>query len=147
MGKILYKSYLKKLKKCPFCDLKKEETLRENKDAILIFAQAPYTKDHLLVIPKKHVLKLNLLSKKQKENIEKIIYYGLKKLHRKYDNVSILYREGKKKDVGKSIDHIHYHLIPNLKIGACNINGNKRKIYSDKEYTKKVKEIKKRLNI
>jgi len=142
---MLYKSYLKKLKECPFCSLKKEEILKENKNAYLILAQAPYTKSHLLVVPKKHALKLNLLSRKQKDDIEKLIYYGLKKLHKKYNNVSIVYREGNKREVGKSIDHIHYHLIPNMKIGVCDIDGNKRKIYSDQDFIKKIKELKKSL--
>ena len=85
------------------------------------YGKSPYTKDHLLVVPKKHVLKLNKLSKKQKDGIEGLIYYGMKILHKKYKNVTVLYKEGNKKEVGKSINHVHYHLVPNMKIGALNI--------------------------
>ncbi len=139
---MLYEKYLEKLKVCPFCSIKKNEVLKQNKNAILILAKAPYTKDHLLVVSRKHALKLKDLTKQQKEDIEKLINYGMKLLNKKYNNVTILYREGNKKQAGKSIDHMHYHLIPKMKIGSININWKKRKIYSDKDYAKKIKEFK-----
>jgi len=141
---MLYTSYLKKRIPCPFCCLKKEEIIRQNKSAMLILAKAPYTKDHLLVVPKKHIIKLNSLNKNQKDDFEALVYFGMKKLHKKYRNVTILYREGNKKEVGKSVNHLHYHLIPNMQIGSYDIDWKKRMIYSDEEYVKKVKEIKKR---
>lgn len=140
---MLYKKYLKKLKTCPFCCLNKDEIIKQNKDAILTLAKAPYTKDHLLVVPKKHLFKLNDLTQDQKEAIERLTYYGMKLLHKKYKNVTILYREGNKKEVGKSIDHLHYHLIPNLQIGSKDVKWRKRKIYSEKEYIKRIKNFKK----
>jgi len=129
---------------CPFCYLEKQEIIKENKNAILTIARAPYTKDHLLVIPKKHKIKLNSLSKKEKENIEGLIYYGMKKLHKYYKNVTILYREGNKKEVAKSVDHLHYHLIPDIKIGSKDKNCKNRKIFSKEESILTVNELKKR---
>jgi diadenosine tetraphosphate (Ap4A) HIT family hydrolase len=143
---MLYNKYLKKNRKCPFCNLLDQEVIRQNKQGILTLARAPYTKDHLLVIPKKHVLKLDKLSKKQKDAIESLIYYGMKIRHKKYRNVTILYREGNKKEVGKSVNHIHYHLIPNLKIGTIDQSKiNKRRFFSEEKYHKKISEFKKRL--
>lgn len=142
---MLYQNYLKKLKVCPFCHLIEEDIIKQNNSAVLTLSKAPYTQDHLLVIPKKHYLKLESLSKKQKEDIEKLIYYAMKKLHKKYKNVTILYREGNKKEVGKSINHLHYHLIPNMKIGKHDINWKERKIFSECEYIEKIKELKKDL--
>jgi len=144
---MLYEKFLKKNHKCPFCHLTKQEILRQNKYAILTFARAPYTNGHLLVVPKKHVLKINKLSKKQKDAVEKLIYYGMKKLHRKYKNVTVLYREGNKKEVGKSINHVHYHLIPELQIGAQEKIWKNRKILDEKDYIKKIAELKKSLKI
>jgi len=140
---MLYEKFLKKKHPCPFCHLLKDEVIRQNKHAILTMARAPYTKGHLLVIPKKHVLKINKLSKKQKDAVEKLIYYGMKKLHRKYKNVTVLYREGNKKQVGKSINHVHYHLIPELQIGAQEKIWKNRKILDEKDYIKKIAELKK----
>ena len=122
------------------------EIIKQNKYAILTLARAPYTKDHLLIIPKKHILKLNKLSQKQKDAMESLVYYGMKKLHKKYKKVTLLYREGNKKEVGKSINHMHYHLIPNMQIGALDQHKiNKRKIWSEDVYVKKIKDFKKRL--
>ena len=59
---MLYTKYLKTMRICPFCNLTKEEKLKQNKNAILTIAKAPYTKDHLLVVPKKHVIKFNSLT-------------------------------------------------------------------------------------
>ncbi len=142
---MLYQNYLKTLKKCPFCNLEKNKILKQNKFAILTLAKAPYTKDHLLVFPKKHHLTLNSLTKQEKQALEALEYYALKKLHKKHKNVSMLYREGNKKQVGKSIDHLHVHLIPNMQIGSRDINWRKRKVYSEKEYVKKIKNLKNRL--
>ena len=75
---MLYQKYLKTLKICPFCNLTKDEILRQNKYAILTLSKAPYTKDHLLVVSKKHVIKFNSLTQKQKDEFEKLICYGLK---------------------------------------------------------------------
>lgn len=119
------------------------EILKQNKYAFLTLARAPYITDHLLIIPKKHVLKLNKLSKNQKDAMESLIYYGMKKLHKKYKNVTMIYREGNKKEVGKSINHVHYHLVPNLQIGVLNKNVNDRKLYSEEDYIKKIKAFKK----
>ncbi len=142
---MLYTKYLKSKPPCPFCNLTKPEILRQNKYAILTLAKAPYTKDHLLVVPKHHHIKINSLSKDEKDAMEKLIYYGMRKLHKKYKNVTVLYREGNKKEVGKSIDHAHYHLIPNMQIGTKDINWRKRKIWDEKTYIQKIKAMKKRL--
>jgi histidine triad (HIT) family protein len=140
---MLYQDYLKGLRECPFCKIKNEEILKDNKNAILILSKAPYTKDHLLVVPKRHVLFLADLTKEEEKDIDALVYFAMKKMHKKYHDVSILYREGNKKKIGKSIDHIHYHIIPNLMIGAIDINFNKRKILTEADYLKLVKEIKK----
>jgi|TARA_B100001971_G_C18233394_1_gene565414 diadenosine tetraphosphate (Ap4A) HIT family hydrolase len=142
---MLYEKYLKKKHPCPFCNLTKEEILKQNKCAILTLAKAPYTKDHLLVVPKKHYLKFNAMTKAEKDCVDKLVSYALKKLHKKHKNITVLYREGDLKQVGKSIPHLHYHIIPNMVIGAYDINWKKRKIYSEEKYIKEIKKLKKRL--
>jgi histidine triad (HIT) family protein len=140
-----YQDYLKGVRKCPFCFLNKEEILKENKNAMLILSKAPYTKDHLLVVPKRHVLFLGDLKKEERVDVDNLVEFAMKKMHKKYGNVSILYREGEKKKVGKSIDHIHYHIIPNLMIGAINADLRKREILDEEDYLKIVKDMKKKL--
>lgn len=144
---MLYEKFVKELRKCPFCNLKKEEILKENESAALVIAKAPYIKDHLLVVPKEHTVMISALTKKQREDIESLVDYGLKKLHKKYRNVTVLYREGDKREVGKTVDHAHYHLIPNMRIGSMDVHKRKRRIYSDKEYSKMIKEARRTLKI
>ena len=144
---MLYEKYLKKggAKDCPFCNIKQSEVLKENTNAILTLAKAPYTTDHLLVIPKKHALTLEKLDQKQYKDTEKLMFYAIKKLHNKYKNVSMLYRQGDQKESGKSIDHLHIHIIPKLKIGAYNINMKDRTLMSEASYNNKIKKLKSEL--
>lgn len=138
-----YNTWLKKKNggKCPFCILKKSEILKANKDADIILSRARYHKDHLLVIPKKHVTKLSGLTIKEKDNFIKLFSQGLEALHKKYTNVSVIYREGTLKGVGKSIPHAHFHLIPNMKVGPYK-NLNHRRFFKEETYLKKTKEMK-----
>ena len=144
---MLYEKFLKKNHSCPFCHMVDGEIIKQNKYAILTLARAPYTKDHLIIIPKKHVLKINKLSKKQKDAIESLVYYAMKKLHKKYKNVTLLYREGNKKEVGKSVNHVHYHLIPNLQIGAQEKYWKNRTIWNEEDYTKRIQKFSKDFKI
>jgi diadenosine tetraphosphate (Ap4A) HIT family hydrolase len=109
--------------------------LVSNEHAYLTYSKAPYHPHHLLVIPKKHVVSFFNLTAKENEDINELVKVGaqiLKKL--KYDNFSILVREGPKSD--KSIKHLHYHLIPNNRIGDLDNEGVPRKILSPAEIKK-----------
>jgi len=133
-----YSDYLKKNKVCPFCNLKKGEIIRGNKFAVLTLAQAPYCKDHLIVTPRHHHMRLNLMSVAEKKAVDDLIYYGMRKLHKRYKNVSVLYREGNLEEVGKSVVHLHYHLIPEMKVGALGYDGSGRRMIGDKVFVRMV---------
>ena len=141
---VRYEKWLKKCHVCPFCILKKSEILRQNKFAVLILARAPYCRDHLIVTCKRHHLMLNLMSREEKNAVEKLIYYGMRKLHEKYKNVTVLYREGNLDEVGKSIEHLHYHLIPEMQIGPKDIDWRNRKIWDEGVYSRKTRDFKER---
>ena len=131
MKKILYEDFLKEKRVCPFCNMKKEKIIRGNKHAVLTLAQAPYCKDHLIVTCRRHHMRLNLMSNAEKEAVDKLICYGMRKLHSKYKNVTVLYREGNLKEVGKSIEHLHYHLIPEMKVGVFGL-GDREMVENEK---------------
>lgn len=140
---MLYEKYLEKPHKCPFDKLKKSEILFSKNSIYVILARAPYSKDHLLIVPNRHVSKISKLNKKEKKDLDNLLFFSLEKLHEKYENITVLYREGSFKGVGKSIEHLHIHLIPNMKIGAYNINSEERKFYSENVYLKKTNDLRK----
>lgn len=129
---VRYGDYLKEKHACPFCDLKPKEIVKGNEHAVLTLAQAPYCRDHLIVTCRHHHMRLNLMSKSEKECVDKLIYYGMRKLHGKYKNVTVLYREGNPREVGKSVVHLHYHLIPEMKIGALGVRD--REMVGDRKF-------------
>lgn len=128
---MLYANYLEKLQICPFCKKKGREFIRTN-HAYLSYAKAPYHPHHLLVIPLRHVESFFELTAEEKNDIEVLLAKAAKILKKlKYRNFTILVREGD--SINKSIKHLHYHIIPNDRIGDLDHNGEKRKILNTEE--------------
>lgn len=143
---MIYDEWLKKNKDfCPFCNLKKEEILKQNKSFYLVLARAPYIKDHLLIVPKKHKTRISELTNEEFKLMNKLLFYSFKKLNKVYEDVSILYREGDKETINKSIDHMHIHLIPKIKIGSIRYDKTPRKRFEDEEYIREIQKAKKKL--
>ena len=128
---------------CPFCQLGKSETVEEGEYFRVIPARAPYSKDHLLIIPKRHVVFLKELKNAEKKELWELAEKRDRILQQDHEGSSILLRDafvdGK---VGKSINHLHLHIIPDCPIGTG--NGEHRSFFSDGKYLKTVKELKKR---
>ncbi len=136
---MLYSDFLKKSKQCPFCSPR--ERIIEKKFSFLTYALAPYHKDHLLVAPKRHIESFLGLRKKEKEEIIHLVGLAVKILHSfGYKDCSILGRDGD--NVGKSIKHFHFHIIPKVLLGNIDSDINKRKILSQKEINRVVNKIK-----
>lgn len=129
---------------CPFCSLRSSEILRSNTHAEIILSRARYHKDHLLVIPKKHIEKMEQLTDLEKKDFIQLFFEGLHILHKKYLNISVVYKEGKLQEIGKSIPHAHFHLIPNLKVGPKK-NIDRRIFFNENTYLRKTKEMREEL--
>ncbi len=141
---MLYETILRKLRRrgiCPFCTRKKEFLILENKKSYLTPAQAPYTKDHLLVIPKRHVLTLKNLNGIEKQKMFELVVEGIKILKKRYSAIEVEYKEGNMKLAGKTVPHVHFHLIPKTKAGIVD-GKSSRKFLSDKELIAVVKRVK-----
>ena len=140
---MLYTTYLKTLTQCPFCD-NKDRIIFENKEAFITYAKAPYAQYHILVIPKRHIDSFLELTKSEDAHIIMLLRKGVKLLHTLgYKNCSILVRDGK--DSGKSIKHLHYHIIPNHRIGDLDIHGEKRKVLTPQETNRLGERLKKKI--
>src|SRR3989344_5580270 len=123
--KMLYKDFLRlnPCARCNFCAPKNTRIFAENESAYLTYALAPYHKHHLLVIPKKHKLSFLDLDAEETMAVWELMKEGeniLKKLG--YGTFSVLVREGTSTD--KSVEHLHYHIIPNERIGDLDHDGN-----------------------
>jgi diadenosine tetraphosphate (Ap4A) HIT family hydrolase len=142
-----YDDYLLKVLKdeCPFCDIKKEYILEKWKHFTVILARAPYTKDHLLIVPNRHLVRLREIKPEEWWTLIPLIEKRTKKLEKIHSEVNLLLRDWVANWVlGKSVDHLHFHLIPDIPIYSATWWWNRR-VYSDFQTVKKTAELKEKL--
>lgn len=142
-----YQDYLLNVLKwdCPFCDINTEFILEKWKYFTVIMARAPYIENHLLIVPNRHLIRLNELNETERWALMKMIERWSKKLEKIHKEVNILLRDGVKDwKLGKSVDHLHFHLVPDCEIFA-KTSWWSRKAYSDYWLIEKTKKLKKNL--
>ena len=122
-----------------------QEFLLEQSDFFFVtLARAPYTENHLLIIPKRHVVLFNDLSRDEVQNLMQLVSKRTEKLHKKHSDINLLLRDGfVGGTVGKSVDHMHFHLIPDLPIGHEERSGTEREYLSEKNYIRIIQKIRK----
>lgn len=139
---VLYDDYLKTLTCCPFCDRSNfgPQIISENKNAALIVSLAPYQKHHLLIIPKRHLEKILDITPEEITDINKLQEIAIKTLYGlDYADMTVLVREGE--NIGKSVRHLHYHVVPEVLIGTIEVSLMERKIYEREEISKLLQEF------
>lgn len=110
-----YSTFLKKSVRCPFC-APAQRAFASNGRAYLTYSIAPYAKYHLLAIPKRHVESFLDLTVTETRDVQAMVTRGASVLRAKgIDDYTILVRNGE--NSGKSVPHLHYHLIPRHRIG------------------------------
>jgi diadenosine tetraphosphate (Ap4A) HIT family hydrolase len=136
-----YSDYLKTLTKCPFCFYSKDRVLLDNEGAFLTYSIAPYHKYHLLIIPKRHVENIKDLTWDENVCIMALITVGIKALDKLgHNDCTILARD--KWSPGKSVLHLHYHVIPGGDLEDTSLRLKVRKLLSEEEQESLVKELK-----
>lgn len=78
---------------CPFCAMPKEFILEQSDFFFVTLARAPYTENHLLIIPNRHVVLFNDLSWEEVQNLMQLVSKRNKKLHKKHSDVNLLLRD------------------------------------------------------
>ena len=127
-----YRDFLKQITDCPFCNLPADEIIEKNDNAFLTFSLAPYHKHHILVIPYRHIEKFQELNDSENNDINKLLHRGAQMLEALgYTDYSVLVRNGDAS--GRTIKHLHYHLIPFVVIGGLNHAGGDREIMTKEE--------------
>lgn len=106
---------MKKEEKCPFCDIKEEKTrvLSETALSVTILSNPSLVRGHCLVIPKRHVEKLNELREDERKDL---LHHTIKMqelLLKKFFGCDIRqnYRPFQKQNSLK-VNHLHIHLQP-----------------------------------
>lgn len=133
MEPMLYTTWRRNHKgKCPFCGHENNRIIKAGKYAYLTYSLAPYSKYHMLAIPRRHVVSFLKLTKPEEKDIDRLLEYGaglLKKLGVK--DFTILVRDGDNRI--KTVPHLHYHLVPNHRIGDLDRDGRTRAIMTPRE--------------
>ncbi len=137
-----YPEYLKTLTSCPFCSQSlRNRIITERKQAYLTYAIAPYAKNHLLVIPKRHVEQVLELKPAELADIFSLLRDAAQTFEKNgINDYTMLVRNGK--NSGKSVKHLHFHLIPKHRIGDLDRKGDVRKLLSEMQITRLVDEMK-----
>lgn len=128
----------------PFSNINKKDTIDESKNFFVIPARSPYVDNHIMIIPKKEIYLLKDLSEEEKKEMRDIINDRTDKLHKKHKSVNLLLRDGIVWwNCGKSINHLHFHLIPDCWVTASHISDPSLRIWlEDNDYTKILKKMK-----
>lgn len=137
---MLYKDFLSDITCCPFCKPICNRVIQEEKDAFLTYSIAPYHRHHLLVVPYNHIEHFQELTAQETQSIEKLLHIWVNLLRSLgYEDYTILVRNWE--NIGKSIRHLHYHIVPAVIIGDLDHRGQSRIIMSGKEIDKLMSEF------
>lgn len=134
-----YKEFREKQKTCPFCNLPKDDILKENSSASAILCRIPYVEGHILIVSKRCISEYKELKRKEKVDIEKLLHWAIRNVKEKYGSFSVMYREGNSDIVGGSVKHVHVHVLPNMKLGISTKDSNNRDVCSRKKYLEMTK--------
>lgn len=134
---IKYKDFLKnqeaKTGPCPFCTIKEDIVIARNAHAYLTLALAPYNKDHLLMIPTRHVKHIFDVTPEEHAAIRELEQKAWDLLqHLGHTGVSFVVREGK--SAGGTVEHLHYHAIPDTRLGNMDADGDERVVLGPEEH-------------
>ena len=98
---------------CPFCNIQTKRTriIRKGKHTLVILSNPRLVEGHLLVIPKRHIVKMSELNKEEKEELlDTVIEFQEKIISRFASGCDIRqnYRPFQKED-GIKIDHFIFN--------------------------------------
>lgn len=115
---------------CLFCDIKNDENIQiaSSQNFVAIYDENPVTKGHSLIFPKKHIESFFDLSKHEIIEIYDLIKQVKGLTDKKYqpDAYNIGINDGQA--AGRTIHHLHFHLIPRYAGDVDNPRGGVRNI-------------------
>ena len=125
---------------CLFCNVKESGVAHENDLAYASYDSYPVSKDHCLIIPKRHVKDYFELTKDELMACDKLIKTVKNEILAKDQSVkgfNLGTNIGKVS--GQSILHCHFHLIPRREGDVENPQGGVRSLIPNKQHYKRKK--------
>ena len=119
---------------CLFCEVSKQRIISENELCYVVRDFYPVTKDHTLVIPKRHVSDFFDLYQPERNAVHSLLDQQ-RILIQETDETVTAFNVGinSGEDAGQSIFHYHYHLIPRRKGDTENPRGGVRGVIPRKQ--------------
>ena len=120
---------------CLFCNINESGVAHENDFAYASFDSYPVSKDHCLIIPKRHIKDYFELSKEELIACDKLIKIVKDEIINKDQSVkgfNLGTNIGKVS--GQSILHCHFHLIPRREGDVENPKGGVRSVIPSKQH-------------
>ena len=119
---------------CLFCEVSKQRIISENELCYVVRDFYPVTKDHTLVIPKRHVSDFFDLYQPERNAVHSLLDQQ-RILIQETDETVSAFNVGinSGEDAGQSIFHCHYHLIPRRKGDTENPRGGVRGVIPRKQ--------------
>lgn len=117
---------------CLFCDKEKSNILIENDFCYARTDNFPVSKGHIEIVPKNHIVSFFNLNNNELIKIYDLLNKTKKIIDKKYkpDSYNIGINEGEA--AGRTINHLHIHLIPRYKGDVKNSQGGVRNIIPKK---------------
>jgi diadenosine tetraphosphate (Ap4A) HIT family hydrolase len=128
------------MEKCLFCDFQKEkENVIVNNFFFTHWDENPICKGHMLIIPKRHIASFFELTQEELIDFYKTIKEAKNIIHDKYHPNAYNIGVNDGEAAGRTIHHLHIHLIPRYKGDCENPRGGVRKLFPEKaDYTKEI---------
>ena len=120
--------------KCLFCDIDPTRVIEDYKTLYAIQDEYPVTKDHRLIIPKRHIQDYFKMSSEEENDLNELLRILRRKILEDDSSVNgfnIGMNNGE--DAGQTIFHSHIHLIPRRKGDVDNPRGGVRGIIPNKQ--------------
>lgn len=99
---------------CPFCNeaIQRKEQVFENQYFRVLLDYAPIVKGHLLIVPKRHIMKAHQLFKEEWDTLGSIVPKVVRVFQEVYaaDQYIIIEKNGPL--AGQTVPHVHFHLVP-----------------------------------
>src|SRR6266850_1278623 len=99
---------------CIFCKIVEKKIpsrkITETEKSLAFLDAFPLTKGHTLVIPKKHYVKIEEMSKEDNSDLFEVVRILTRKMERLAPSSLVAIHNGK--ESGQEVPHVHVHIIP-----------------------------------